>query len=200
MATQQIDGRQIKDASITDAKLTTSLAWYLIEDKNLTGADAASFDFTSIPATYKHLKLIMSVRSDLAGQSSQKFNLKVNNDGTAGNYFAMLTALYHNAAQFSEEFLGTTVPVPAGYALAATSPASGFAEYEFTFPDYANTNKLKDFQGRGGGRFTTGTGNFQMFDMIGQWASTSAIDRLTFTPAAASNFKQYSRATLYGLK
>jgi hypothetical protein len=199
MATQQIDARQIKDSSITDAKLTTSLAWYLIEDQNL-GADAVSFDFTSIAATYKHLKLIISVRTDRAAQPSDKFNLKVNNDGTAGNYFSMVTALYHSGVQSSEEFLGTNSPVPIGYALAATSPASAFAEYEMTFADYANANKLKDFQIRGGGRFTTGTGNVQMFDGIGQWASTTAISRLTLTPNLGTNFKQYSRATLYGLK
>jgi hypothetical protein len=199
MATQQIDGRQIKDASITDAKLSTSLAWYLITD-SLLGADAANFDFTSIPATYKHLKLMVSVRTDRAANTSDKFNLKINNDGTAGNYFSMLTSLYHNAQQGSEEFMGTTQPVPVGYATAATAPASVFAEYEFTFVDYANANTRKDWQVRGGGLFAVTTGNLQMFDSIGHFATVGAISRLTLTPNFGTVFKQYSRATLYGLK
>jgi hypothetical protein len=173
-------------------------AWSLIEDK-LLGADTASFDFMSIPATFKSLKIVLSARTDRAA-NSDKINLKVNNDGTAGNYFCMVTALYHSGAQSSEEFLGSTVPVPVGYALANTSPTSGFAEYEITFVDYANANKLKDFQVRGGGRFDTGTGNFQMFDGIGQWASTTAISQITLTPNLGTNFKQHSRATLYGLR
>jgi hypothetical protein len=171
--------------------------WTLVEDK-LLGADTASFDFTSIPATYKHLKIILTVRSDRA-DISDKVNLQINGDTTAGNYFSMIYALYHNAQVFSEEFLGTTQPVPVGYALATNSPASGFAEYEYTFNDYANTSKLKDFQCRGGGRFTTGTGNLQMFDGIGQWASTSAITRIKLTPNFGTNWKQHSRATLYGI-
>lgn len=171
----------------------------LIEAKNMNSTDAASFDFQNIPATYKTLKLIVHVRSDRAA-ASDKINLKINNDATADNYQGFIASLKHSAGYNTEEFLGTTVPMPVGYATANTSPASCFAEYEYTFVDYANTNMNKSWQGRGGGRFNTTTGNIQMFDSVGEYLSTTAISRLTLTVNLGTNFKQYSTATLYGIK
>lgn len=172
--------------------------YVLIEAKDMNGGDAASFDFTSIPATYRALKLIVQVRSDRAA-NSDKINIKINNDGTASHYQGYIASLKHNAGYNTEEFLGTTVPMPVGYATGANSPASTFAEYEYTFTNYANTNMNKDWQGRGGGRFNTTTGNIQMFDSVGHWISTTAINQITFTVNLGTNFKQYSTAYLYGI-
>lgn len=173
-----------------------------IEDKasTLNAGAVASIDFTGIPATYKTLELELLLRTDRAANTSDKFNLKINNDGTAANYQGMLTSIYHSGQQASEEFLGTNSPMPIGYATAVTAPASTFAHYIVTFPQYANTNIRKDFQVRGGGRFNTTTGNLQMFDGIGHWISTAAINRLTLTPNLGTNFVQYCCAILRGYK
>jgi hypothetical protein len=175
-------------------------SWILIEHQDKDGGDAANFDFTSIPSGYRHLKLVISVRSDRASATSDKVNLKINNDGTAGNYYSYIGAHNHSGAESSEEFLGTNSPTPVGYATAATAPTSAFAEYEFTFVGYSSTNKTKDWQSRGGGFYATSTGNQQLFDGLGHWTSTAAINRLTLTVNLGTNFKQYSSADLYGIK
>jgi hypothetical protein len=193
----ELDGRQIKAASIPNTKLVTpgSGDWVLIEDKNLTGADAASFDFTSIPATYKSLKLIIDIRTDRAA-NSDGVKIKFNNDG-GNNYLGQIQ--WGGATPGWTQQSAAGAPMIFTYASANTSTANWFSNAEITIPDYANTNKYKSWQSRGMQMVASGA-NTWIYDSAGIWQSTSAISRVALTPEVGTNFKQYSRAILYGLK
>lgn len=171
-----------------------SESWVLIEDKNLTGGTAASFDFTSIPTTYKQLKLIVSARSDRAAYISDQVNLKYNND-TGNNY---ITRIQWAGGNVEQNTAGGVYGV--SYVTAASSPANWFSNFELTIPDYANTNKLKSWQSRGMQATTTGASALYIYDAMGMYLSTTAISRITLLPNAGTNFVQHSRASLYGLK
>jgi hypothetical protein len=166
------------------------------------GGSAASVNMPDIPtgSSYTALKLFISVRTDRA-DTSDKLLLRINNVTTSGSYSGYISAHNHSGVETSEEFLANTVTrLPVGYATAANAPASMFAEYEVTIPDFANTNKNKSFQIRGGGRFNTTTGNLQLFDGLGEFLSTAAITRLEFFPNIGTNFVQHCTFRLYAIK
>ncbi len=60
----------------------------LIASSNFAGS-TTSLTFTGIPQTYKHLKIIGNLCTDInagAGYSSQNLYMRLNNDSTAGTY------------------------------------------------------------------------------------------------------------------
>ncbi len=184
--TQQIDGaRQIKSAST---------GWELIEDKYLSSGDAASFDFTSILATYRHLKIEFDARSDRAAINTDAAKIKFNNDG-GNNYVGLIQ---WGAGQTEQATAGA--PTAFTFVTAATSPANWFGNSEITIFDYTNVNKYKSWQARGIQAATNSAGNFFMYDAMGLYLSATAISQITLYPNLGTVFKQYSRATLYGLK
>jgi hypothetical protein len=181
---------------IDSGVVAAGLAWYLIEDKNLTGGDAASFDFQSIPATYKALKIVVVARSDRASNNSDGVLLKMNNDG-GNNYVGVIQWGGATPGWTQQNTAGA--PTLCTYVGAATSTADWFSHTEITIPNYANTSIFKPWQARGMQLVASAT-NIWIYDGGGAWLSTSAISRVTIYPQLGSNFKQYSRATLYGLK
>jgi hypothetical protein len=170
-------------------------AWMLIEDKNL-GADAASFDFQSIPATFKHLKIEFVARSDRAAVTSDGAKIRFNND-TGNNYIGMLQ---YDGQTNKVEQATAAGPMIFTHISAASSPANYFCNAEVTIFNYADTNHNHTWQSRGMQIETNSAGKYWIYDSMGMYLSTTAISRVTITPAVGSNFKQFSRATLYGLK
>lgn len=168
-------------------------AWTLIEDKLLASADAASFDFQSIPATYKHLIIFFSARSDRAGADNDGVKIKINND-TGNTYLGRIQWTGGSAEQTS-----AGGPFWISYITAADSPANYFSNSIITLFDYANAVTYKSIQGRGDDIENTGAGQQFIYDATNKWLSTSAISRITIYPVTGSNFKRYSRATLYGM-
>ena len=167
--------------------------WELINDINLTSGDQASFDFQSIPPTYKHLKILLSGRSTRAGQVFDSVTLKANND-TGNNYFG-----YIQFRGGSSEQVSAGAPFALTYVAAASSPTNWQSNAEVTIFNYANTNVHKTWQSRGMDFENSAAGGLWIYDGGGIWASTSAINRITLTPSNG-NWKQYSRATLFGIK
>lgn len=170
-------------------------SWVLIEDK-LLGADTPSFDFQSIPAIYKALKIVVVARSDRAASASDGALLKINND-TGNNYLGVIQWGGPSPGWVQQGTAGA--PTLCVYVTAASSPASWFGHTEIIIPNYANTSIYKPWQARGTQPTTSG-GTVWVYDAAGEWLSTSAISRVTIYPQTGSNFKQYSRAALYGMK
>ena len=172
----------------------------LIADQ-LLGGTQASFDTNTIlggniPSTYKHLRLILALRSDTAAASTDA-NLKINNDGTAGNYDARIT-LQRSDTNGLGGFTGATSANGvgcAGICPAASVTAGDFLHYVIDFSDYNSTAHNKNFSahiwGRDAAAFWTGS-------IIGKYTSLSAITRLAIIPTAG-NWIAGSRFTLYGL-
>lgn len=166
----------------------------LISDTTL-GADG-TFDLTSIPATYKHLQLYFTLRTDRAA-AADKIKLVVNND-TGNNYETTLFYWYHSNT-YGTEIASAVAYAYIAYVPGNTALASSFSGGVIILADYANTSYKKFIQARSGMVQSTAI-HPEIYDSSMMWLSTSAISRLTITPNLGTNFKTGSRVTLYGIK
>lgn len=161
-------------------------------DDQVLAASAASFSFVGIPATYKHLKIEFSARSDRAAGSDA---VKIAYNGDAGNNYVGL--IQWGAGQNEQAAAGA--PFTFTFISAATSPANWFNNSEITIFDYANTVTYKSYQARGMQTVTNVAGNFYIYDGMGIWLSLAAINEISIYPNIGPNFVAGSRATLYGI-
>lgn len=164
----------------------------LIEEKVL-GAPAASFDFTSIPATYRNLKLIVNSRSVTAA-NTDSIVARCNND-SGNNYdyqrvFAAGASISPSDSFGSNNlFLGLTSGANAGAGLSGC--------VESLFIDYKGAIFNKTVLSQSSLKYGTSTNNLSISHTSCFWRSSSAINRLTIF--SAGNLDTGSVASLYGL-
>lgn len=170
--------------------------WELITDSVL-GSSAANFDLTSIPGTYKHLRLEYSLRSDRASFASDRVKVLINNDTASNKYESILYYWYHSSTWGTIDPASTTAAY-ATFVCGSTALTNSFGGGFIDFPDYT-ASKLKLFQTRGGQMQST-TIKPEIYDGMAVWRDTSAITRITISPAFGSNWVTGSRVTLYGKK
>lgn len=156
--------------------------------ETVLGATAASIDFTSIPATYRHLLLAITIRKTTADGS---YTVRLNNDSGA-NYTLQQVSGSAAAATAVESLAATSwgfggIPSTANYVSNAL----------VIFPDYAGS-LYKTFVQLGTKIVGVSTGNLVMAARGGIWLNTAAINRITLTPDA-NNFDVGSTVTIYGL-
>ena len=162
--------------------------------------DATLVTFSSIPATYEHLQLRMSVRSTkVSTHGYENGRLVINGDGdaTANNYS------WH-AMTAGGTSVGTSIVAAADrtYSMWLTNTAT--QDYGFIVVDiydYANTNKnttLMDVEGQTGlttaGVFSPGVAFTSIL-----WDSTAAVTSIAMAVRNGTNFVRGSEFTLYGL-
>lgn len=160
-------------------------------------APAALIDFTAIPASYAHLMLAVTARTDQAVPASS-LGLRFNGD-TATNYDGTTLAGNGISASSSEYFgAGTMFGV---IAVPGATSADGrlFGGGSILIPDYANTTAWKNTNGCAASASARTTGGHLVNLNSGLWCSVAAINQVTLLPGAG-NFVAGSRATLYGLK
>jgi hypothetical protein len=165
----------------------------VISDTGFLAGTSASFDFSSIPATYSHLRVEYFGRGDTAA-TNVTCNLKINND-TGANYDQQSLLANASTASAAEAFGATTLAV--GLFPAATAPANVFARNLLEVPFYRSANN-KVIYYLANHKHGTSTGNMWIQSRSGFWRSNSVIDRITLTPSAG-NFAAGSRAILYGI-
>jgi hypothetical protein len=171
-------------------------SWVLISTQSL-GSDG-TFDFTSIPQTYKHLKIEFLARSDRAANTSDGAKIRFNNDN-GNNYVGLVQFMNAAGAPAKVEQNTAGAPTQFSFVTAASSPANWFNNSEITIFDYTNTNLFKSWQARGMQTPNTGV-SFFIYDAQGVWLSASAITRVQLFPTTGTNFKTHSSARLYGIK
>lgn len=156
---------------------------------------AASIDFTGIPATYKHLRLVLVGRSDQA-TSLTTLRIRFNNDSGANYFWQSLKGFATNvqAADSTGQTSGQVGDFPAASA-SANIPGALTLE----IPNYAGTVFEKAAFGVYVGRSSASSSNQYLTEVGFAWGSTAAISRITAFPAAG-NFIAGTVATLYGLK
>lgn len=156
-----------------------------IQHIELTSA-AASIPFTSIPATYTDLKIVLSVRA-------------------AGNTIGISPKFNGSTANFSGRFLegtgsGTssyTASNIIAYTNSSSFTASTFGNTEIYIPNYASSNaKSISIDSVTENNATT---SYQLLGAV-LWNNTAAISSIEFVTDNASNFAAGSSATLYGIK
>jgi hypothetical protein len=154
------------------------------------GSSQTAITFSSIPATFTDLVLKFSVRSDKTAAADGFINLKINT--STANFTTRV--LYGSGSGSGVSFASTNY---AGGIPTNGATASTFGNGEFYFPNYAGgANKsfsLDTVMEHNAATFVT-----QMI-IAGLWSQTTAINAVEIYPGDATNFVQYSSATLYGI-
>lgn len=161
--------------------------------QTVLGADTASFDFTSIPATYESLKLVLTAR----GAASAAFVnglLRLNND-SAGNYQWQYMEASNTSLSGGRNAAATAITF--GALPAGTATANKAGQSEILIPGYARTVFHKSTFAIGG--YWNGTAGLVFLNVAGEWAATTAIDRVTLLPSSG-NWLAGSVCSLYGIE
>jgi len=162
----------------------------LIASSTVGAGGAASINFSSIPSTFTDLCFKISVRITRSGYVGDILNISFN--GTSTNESSRrLEGNGSSASSASNSLLlayqGSTTD----------ATANTFGNGELYIPNYAgSTNKSASNDGVSENNGTTSYDGFA----ANLWSNTAAINQVTFTPDAGSDFVQYSSIYLYGVK
>lgn len=144
----------------------------------LTATDSR-IEFTNIPQTFKHLKVVMHI-----GSSSQVFNTVFINGDTD------LTKQPFTLLEGSSGVITAGGTSNAGW-ITATNSTFGLTELEFL--DYTSTSKFKTFQVR-----NCVYGSTAAAYQATQWETTSAITSISLGPTGSS-YLAGSQISIYGI-
>ena len=169
------------------------MGWTLI-DSQILGSSAASVTMSNIPQTFKTLKLLYSIRGNLAAGGTYAL---IEFNGSSANRSSRLLAgsgsSAYSANYASDIFTGGN---------GTTSTASTFSNGELVLPNYAgSTNKPMSIDNVIENNATAA--DQWMFAAL--WSNTAAITSITLFAANGSfaksqTFDANSTFTLYGLR
>ena len=177
----QISGHLFAPSGAYDSIATTTI----------TSGTSASITFSSIPATYKHLQLRISARTDFSSATPIDTYIELNADTSYTGYRNHriiangATAATGTSASYD---LKNTTP-------AASSTASTFSGIVVDLLDYASTNKNKTIRYLGGVDLN-GSGNMVFGSVL--WPFTTAVNQIKLL--ADGSFVVGSTFALYGIK
>lgn len=161
----------------------------------ITAASQATVDFTSIPATYSSIEIEWISRDTQGGTGVVGFDVKINNDGTAGNYTSVFRIGSQNAASFASNIAAAATGVQMGAHPQDGNTAGMAGTGVLQIIGYANTTWHKRLMSRLASDDATSNGLTSTHNA--RWKSTAAITRVTFTSGGTA-FKNGSIFTLYG--
>lgn len=164
--------------------------WQLISHQKL-GSAATDITFSSIPQTYKHLRLICRLRSTRAS-SNDSICIQFNGD-TGSNYNNQLNGAAAAAGQYGAA--GNT-KLPVLRASAGTLAAQSFTGGAIEIPFYNETDAYKTAWGIG----VTGLGQYAVAGQGGEWKNTAAITSVRVFPDNGPNFAAGSEIDLIGVQ
>jgi len=162
-----------------------------IQTVTVGGGGAANIEFTSIPATFKHLQ-IRGIGNVPAGATS--LQVQFNSDTTNANYY--YHELYGSGSAVAALAKSGGQPLYLMYWGGLPSTANIYGTAIIDILDYTNTSKYKTVRSLGG--YDANGSGYIMFDS-GLWLDTSAITSIKLAPSPNS-FAQYSSFALYGIK
>ncbi len=161
--------------------------------ETILAADAASITFSSIPQTFRHLRLVVFGRCSLATSTTLAY-LRMNGDAGATYDWQQL----HGNAATVGAGEGFADIIRAGYISGANAPAGVASGLSATVFDYARTAWQKAVISLSGGKGNVTSGSLIVVAVSGFWRSNAAITSLTLI-ASGSNFVAGTVATLYGI-
>lgn len=164
------------------------------------GSAAASVSISSIPSTFKHLLLLLEMRTDAAA-NFDNILLRFNSDSTVTNYYSQY-GFHANTSWTTAENLGATYGACFLGSIAAgnTAPANtnGFAAV--WIPNYASASLQRMITYQGGARGAATSGTLRASMGAGWWLNAAAaISTITILPQAGTNLAANSAYTLYGV-
>ena len=143
------------------------------------GSAASSVTFSSIPATYRDLIVVIE------GTTATNFNLTTQVNSDTGNNYSTVEA--NGSSSGTQSFANTSLD-----RFYAASMQTARTNVTYQFMDYSATDKHKTVLVR------NGVGGDRTSMVAGRWASTAAITSIFFyggTFAAGSNFSLYGIAS-----
>jgi hypothetical protein len=170
-------------------------------ETQVLGSSQASVTFASLStyaATYRHLEIRASVRTDRSGADSDPVVMQFNTDtgsnysrhGLGGYYIGGSRSVYSNAAASQTSIMvSENAPV-------SGSTASAFGYFIVDILDPFETTKNKTARSFSGMNASWSSVELRS----GAWYNTSAVSSILLKPLVGGNFVQYSRFSLYGWK
>jgi hypothetical protein len=152
-------------------------------------SNAATMSFTSIPATYTDLNLVISARSSRNVGGSDSIYLDINTVSTNRTY-RVLTGNGATASSSSGSDAEITV-IPQ-----STQTANTFGSISIYIPNYAGSN-YKSLSVDSVSENNATTAYAQLEAVL--WSNTAAITGFTIRTGSALDLVQYSTAYLYGI-
>ena len=169
--------------------------WNLIQHQELSSG-AASVTFTGISASYDHLVLLSSARSDSSSYTDY-INFQVNND-TGSNYSRR--AINNNTGTVGAVSGSSGTVWTYNYMTAANALADTFGVMETWFINYSNTAHYKTVMSTSTASNNSGTSaQYGQRFAGGLWSNTAAISEIDILTSGGDDFVQYSSFTLYGI-
>lgn len=159
---------------------------------------ASPITFTAIPATYRHLKLVIFARGTGAGGAFvDNIDIRFNND-VGNNYnYSTWDEPGPAAGNVTFEIATTATLARTGFICNSNQGANHFGYLEIDFPNYSAAVGYKMFRSNSIYKDTAGV-VISHQQWYGYWADTSAINRIDLI-LGAGNYLAGSVFTLYGL-
>jgi hypothetical protein len=179
--------------TVTDMQPTPG--GYVLLSEQVLASPASSVTFSSIPSTYRNLRLVISGRCS-ASQTDDGVYLQFNSD-TGANY-----SRQYLVASVASLSAGQSVSSSSGLAIGDVSCGTALANAAgssiMDIPNYSGTTFLKTAVGTSGGVSATGgAGGIRVFTFSGFWNSTAAINSILVQLSGGSNFVAGSVFDLY---
>jgi hypothetical protein len=186
---------EIQNAALANAAYVAKAdqVWQRIGEARLTAA--GEFIFNAIPATFRHLQLVVVARSSLAA-ANDLLILRMNGDTTAVyDWSAVIGAA--GAVSFAEVIGDTRIGM--GRIPAANATADLFGAAVIDIPDYARGGRQKLALSRNHLKHANTAGSLDVRQHAGSWRGTVEVTQVQVT-AGGSNLAAGSVASLYGMK
>jgi hypothetical protein len=163
-------------------------AWTVIQHTEVGSGGAANITFSSIPATYTDLLILVSPRGESAN-TSRYLRLDINSSGVSSVSYRWLNGTGSTVNSYSST--GDLVAVNAG-----NNTANTFSNVLIYIPNYAgNTNKSISIDAVMENNATYS----EQTITAALWSNTAAITSIALALNGPDEFNQYSSATLYGI-
>lgn len=158
--------------------------------ETVLGSAAATISFTSIPATFRHLELVLEGRTAHVG-TSIAVGCQFNADGGT-NYDRQTLQAVGTAVSATQTAAGSYIQlgILSGTTAATDSPGSIRA----MFPSYRQTTWHKTVIAECAAQASS----LATQRNVGRWANTAAITRIDLFNTSSANFLAGTVATLYG--
>jgi hypothetical protein len=165
---------------------------------SVVGASATSLiEFTSIPTTYKHLRLHIVARSGRTDVGGDLIDLRFN-DSTTGYYDHVMRS--QAGTMSGDQNLNTQNHIDIQRVAAASNSTNVFSSFTIDIPDYTRTSKVKSIMTKSGVTSDSDTTTNMVTLGSAFWSSTTAINKISIRLSYGFNFAQNSTFALYGWK
>lgn len=187
------------------SQISGHLANYAFESLQTVTVGAggsATISFSSIPSTYKHLQIRGIAQDNRATYNQSSLGLRFNSDSGNNYSYHFLQASWGAGATGVDSMgSGSQNQIYSIGSITSSVSTNHFGGFVIDILDYADTNKYKTARGLSGCEASPATG-YRPIPRLGSgtWYSSTAINAITIYSEFGTQFNQYSKFALYGVK